>query len=121
MPQTLRPGAPDMTTGFTKKQIALITERDGGVCAWTGIDTGRLIVQHRANRGMGGRKSMNRLSNGILLDSILNGLIESHPYYQAEAIHRGIKISGFADPLEVPVQHVVHGLVYIDDEGGIRK
>lgn len=110
-----------MTTGFTKRQRDIIWERDGGVCVWTGVDTGRLIIQHRSNRGMGGSKSANRISNGVLLDSLLNGLIESDPTYQAEAIRRGIKISLHADPLEVAVDHAVHGLVYLNDEGGIRS
>lgn len=103
-----------------KRLLDALDARDGHVCSWTGIDTGRLVPQHRQG-GMGGRKGKHRLSNLVWLDSLINGFIESDPVYQAEAVRRGIKISGFSDPLEVPVEHVVHGLVYIDDDGGIRS
>lgn len=103
-----------------KRLLAALDVRDGHVCAWTGIDTGRLVPQHRQG-GMGGRKGKHRLSNLVWLDSFINGLIESDPTYQAEAIRRGIKISGFADPLEEPVEHVVHGCVRLDDAGSVRS
>jgi hypothetical protein len=103
-----------------KKLLDALDRRDGHLCAWTGIDTGRLVPQHRQG-GMGGRKDKHRLSNLVWLDSLINGLIESDPIYQAEALRRGIKISGFADPLEVEVEHVIHGVVYLDDAGNIRK
>ncbi len=90
-------------TGFTVKQVQQMRDRDGDVCAWTGVNTGRLVPQHRSNRGMGGSKAANRVENGLLLDSLINGLIESDPTYQREAIRRGIKISLHADPLLVPV------------------
>ena len=68
---------------------------------------------------MGGSRESNRLSNGVLLDSIINGLIESEADWQAEAERRGIKVSGYADPATVPIHHAVHGLVLLDDQGGI--
>lgn len=106
-------------TSVPKALRAALDARDGHVCAWTGIDTGRLVPQHRQG-GMGGRKGKHRLSNLVWLDSLLNGLIESDPTYQAEALRRGIKISLHADPLRVPVEHVVHGLVYLDDAGKVE-
>ena len=102
-----------------KRLLDALDKRDTHVCAWTGIDTGRLVPQHRQG-GMGGRKDKHRLSNLVWLDSLINGLIESDPLYQAEAVARGIKISGFADPTAIPVTHIVHGRVFIDDGGGIR-
>jgi len=30
-------------------------------------------------------------------------------------------VSGFADPAETPIDHAVHGLVYLDDQGGFRQ
>lgn len=103
-----------------KRLLAALDTRDGHVCSWTGIDTGRLVPQHRQG-GMGGRKDKHRLSNLVWLDSLINGLIESDPIYQAEAVARGIKISGFGDPTAIPVTHIVHGRVFLDDDGGIRK
>lgn len=103
-----------------KRLLDALDKRDGHVCSWTGVDTGRLVPQHRQG-GMGGRKDKHRLSNLVWLDSLINGLIESDPTYQAEARRRGIKISLHADPLEVSVEHVIHGLVYLDDAGNIRK
>lgn len=103
-----------------KSLLKALDARDGHVCAWTGIDTGRLVPQHRQG-GMGGRKNKHRLSNLVWLDSLLNGLIESDPVYQAEAVARGIKISLHADSLKEPVEHAVHGRVVLDDAGGIRS
>lgn len=104
-------------TSTPKKTLTGITERDGHRCAWTGDDSDTLVPQHRQG-GMGGRENKHRLSNVVWLDSILNGRIESEPDLQAEAVRRGIKISGFADPTTVPIQHAVHGRVLLNDAGG---
>lgn len=103
-----------------KRLLDALDKRDTHVCAWTGIDTDRLVPQHRQG-GMGGRKNKHRLSNLVWLDSLINGLIESDPVYQAEAIARGIKISLHADSTAIPVTHIVHGRVYLDDAGNTRK
>lgn len=92
-------------------------ERDGHRSAWTGNDDETLVPQHR-HGGMGGRKNKHRLSNVVWLESVINGLIESDPEWQMEALRRGIKISGFADPLTAPIKHAVHGIVLLDDLGG---
>ena len=105
-------------TGFTKRQVALMRVRDDNRCAWTGMESDRLIPQHRANRGAGGLKAANRLSNGVLLDSLINGQIEDDAVLRAEAIDRGIKISKWDDPLLKPVDHAVLGRVLLDDDGG---
>lgn len=104
-------------TGFTAAQMRALRERDGNVCAWTGQESDRLVPQHRSNRGMGGSRAKNRLSNAVLLDSLINGSIESDPAMQAEAKRRGIKVSGFADPAQVPILHAVHGWCRLDDDG----
>lgn len=98
-----------------KRLLKALDARDGHVCVWTGIDTGRLVPQHRQG-GMGGRKGKHRLSNLVWLDSIINGLIESDATYQAEAIRRGIKISLHADPLKVPVRYADGRSRYLTDE-----
>lgn len=94
--------------------IRALDERDGHACAWLGYDTGRLVPQHRQG-GMGGRANKHRMSNVVWLDSIINGLIESDPGFQAEAKRRGIKIPLGADPEAVSIDHEVHGCVYLID------
>jgi hypothetical protein len=47
--------------------------------------------------------------------------IESDPQWQAEAVRRGIKVSGFADPTMVPIEHAVHGLCLLGDDGTVTK
>lgn len=96
--------------------LSALDRRDGHVCAWLGYDTGRLVPQHR-HRGMGGRANLHRLSVVVWLDSVINGLIESDPVWQAEAKRRGIKISLHADPEEEPIEHAVHGRVWLKDDG----
>lgn len=103
-----------------KRLLAALDARDGHRCAWTGIDTGRLVPQHRQG-GMGGRKNKHRLSNLVWLDSIVNGLIESDPKFQADAVALGIKVSGFDEPSTVPIRHAVHGLCLLDDMGGVTS
>ncbi|QIK64119.1 hypothetical protein G7068_13630 [Leucobacter viscericola] len=94
--------------------------RDGHVSAWTGEDCPELVPQHRQG-GMGGRKDKHRGSNVVWLESLINGLIESDPEFQAEAIRRGIKISLHADPTEVPIEHAVHGFVKLTDDWKVTE
>lgn len=102
-----------------KALLKALERRDGHMSAWTGDDCPELVPQHRQG-GMGGRRNKDRLSNVVWLESGLNGLIESDPEYQAEAVRRGIKVSGFDEPSHVPIQHAVHGLVLLDDLGGVH-
>lgn len=110
-----------MSTGFTAKQWRLIKARDR-VCVWHGesCDPDLLVPQHRSGRGMGGSKSKNRLSNGVALCSLMNGLIESDAGLAAEARERGIKISLHADPVLIPVRYPDGDPWWLDDEGGRR-
>ena len=103
-----------------KALLKALEQRDGHVSAWTGEDCPELVPQHRQG-GMGGRRGKHRLSNVVWLESGLNGLIESDPEYQAEAVRRGIKVSGFGDPALVLIEHAVHGLVLLDDYGGVTS
>lgn len=107
-----------MTT-TPKKLLRELEERDGHRCACSGEDSDTLVPQHRQG-GMGGRKGKHRLSNVVWLDSLINGAIESDQDMQAEAVRRGIKISVHGNPLLIPVQHAVHGLVWLDDHGGVH-
>jgi len=103
-----------MTT--PKALLKALEARDGMVSAWTGQWSDTLVPQHRQG-GMGGRKGKHRLSNVVWLESLTNGLITSDPEWQAEAKRRGIAISLHDDPTLVPIDHAVHGLVLLADDG----
>lgn len=91
-------------TGLTDKQMNALRVRDNGVCVLTGADTGRLVPQHRRNRGMGGDRTGNTLHNTVLLDSILNGLLESDATLSELGKAYGTKVPGWVvDPSHVPV------------------
>jgi len=107
-----------MTT--PKALLKALDKRDGHRSAWTGNTDDTLVPQHRQG-GMGGRRNKHRLSNTVWLESSINGWIESDPEWQAEAVRRGIKVSGFSEPSLVPIHHAVHGLVLLDDAGFYRS
>lgn len=108
-----------MSTTTPKGLLRGLDERDGHTCAWTGMTSDTLVPQHRQGRGMGGSKAAHRLSNLVWLDSTLNGLIESDPAMQAEAVRRGIKVSRYEDIEEAKIEHAVHGLCRLLDDGTV--
>lgn len=81
--------------------------RDGRVCAFHGpsCPADVLVPQHRANRGMGGLKSLNRIANLVWLDSYLNELVESNALTARDLTKLGIKISTHVKPELVPVTY----------------
>lgn len=105
-------------TAVPRSILKAITERDGHRSAWTGLDSDTLVPQDRGNRGMGGR-SIYMVANYVWLEAHINCLIESDAEWAAEARRRGIKISRFADPRLIPINHAVHGDVFLDNDGGI--
>jgi hypothetical protein len=107
-----------MSSQTPKPLLAALEARDGRRSAWTGDESDTLVPQHRQG-GMGGRRGKHRLSNVVWLESDINGLIESDPAMQAEAVRRGIKIGGHDDPELVEVRHAVHGLVLLRDDGQV--
>lgn len=107
-----------MSSQTPKALLTALEDRDGRRSAWTGNEGDTLVPQHRQG-GMGGRAEKHRLSNVVWLESDINGLIESDPAWQAEAVERGIKISGHADPELAEVRHAVHGLVLLRDDGQV--
>lgn len=105
-------------TAIPKAILKAITARDGHRSAWTGDDVDTLVPQDRGNRGMGGR-SIYDVANYVWLEADINDFIESRADWAEEARRRGIKISRFSDPRLVPINHAVHGDVYLDNEGGL--
>jgi hypothetical protein len=60
---------------MNKKTFQKFIDRDG-CCPHCGTDDDTLVPQHRANRGMGGSRSLDRPSNIILLCSEANHRLE---------------------------------------------
>lgn len=94
---------------------AKFLRRDGGACVHCG-ETERLSPQHRAGRGMGGSKLLNRTSNVIVLCSTLNSQIESDAEIALYAKEHGWKIDRWQNPMLEPVWYATEGRwYYLDD------
>lgn len=88
--------------------LRLLEERDGRECAWHGLacpNPDTLVPHHRANRGMGGRPSLDRIENLLLVCSHINGRMEDDTAILIEAMERGIKLPGYVDPADIPVTY----------------
>lgn len=96
-------------TGFTPAQVAGCKMRDGEMCVMAGIlpgCTGRAdTANHRLNRGAGGSKMRNGMSNACAICDHCNGLIENDAEAAAEARRRGVKLREGDDPATVPMWH----------------
>ena len=76
--------------------------RDGGCYCGCGYRES-LVPNHRANRGMGGSKLLDRPSNVITLCAHMNGLIESDATLAQVARKYGWKLERWQSPEETPV------------------
>ena len=112
-------------TGPDKLTVEVVIHRDRGQCAWCGgrITGERSIdwsVGHRRPRRMGGdpRPDTNSPANLILLHgdgvSGCHGALESQ---RAVAYDRGMLLHDTDTPSRRPVEHAVHGWVYLSDDG----
>lgn len=102
-------------TGMNQATWAKFLRRDGGACIHCG-ETERLSPQHRAGRGMGGSKLLNRPSNLIVLCSDLNSRIESDAEMADYARQNGWKIDRWQDPDFEPVWYATEGRWYLLDD-----
>lgn len=104
--------------GFDATQKAIVLFRDGGKCCLCGGVAE--VANHRINRGMGGRNSLNRLSNACALCHICNGLIESDASAATLARTRGIKLDDGTDPAATPYLSPFYGIpVWVRDDGDL--
>ena len=87
-------------TGFTDEQKAGIHMRDGGRCVLCGAKSTE--ANHRLNRGIGGRPSLNTTANGCALCTTCNRGIEADPLYAEFARYRGVKLREGDDPEGTP-------------------
>lgn len=100
----------------------VISQRDGGLCCLCGGEA--TTTQHRRNRGAGGGKLVNVISNGCAICDRCNFLIEAQSDVAELARRLGVKIrrnASFA-PCDVPLRtfRPGRGAVWIlpDDFGG---
>lgn len=91
-----------MTPGMNKKAFDKFLARDV-CCSHCGTTDDTLIPQHRANRGMGGSKALDRPSNIIVLCSEANGLLESNSKFAELGRKFGWKLTRGQEPETTPV------------------
>jgi len=102
------------------KQFQLYLKRDGG-CVHCG-EQEAVAPHHRANRGAGGSKKLDRPSNIVVLCSVMNGLIESDSTLAEMARGYGWKISKWEEPSEVPVYYpAARAWFLLDDDFGVEQ
>lgn len=101
---------------WPRPTVARLAKRDGGHCAHCGA-TSALVVQHRANRGMGGDPTRDRPSNTIILCWAFNDIIERDAEAAEYARAYGWKLRSTDDPERVPYLDVLTGwwLLLADD------
>lgn len=105
-------------SGFAPEQTRTILFRDGYRCCLCGRRAE--VANHRINRGMGGRRSLNRLSNGCALCHECNGLIESDAAAARRARELGVKLSDGQDPARISYVSPFYGLpVWPRDDGDL--
>lgn len=102
--------------GFTPEQRAIALFRDFDTCCL--CRRRATVVNHRANRGMGGFGGANILSNACALCSLCNDAIEQDGDDAAAAREAGVKLSRYDDPHLVPYMHpYLRLLVWPRDDG----
>jgi hypothetical protein len=108
----------------TTDVVKLVQSRDFGCCAYCGHgingERGRdWSLHHRQPAGMGGDRKAHTAANLIMLDgcgvTACHGWVESH---RTEATKLGFLVRRPSKPLLTPIEHAMHGLVLLDDEGG---
>lgn len=97
------------------RQFAKYLARDMHcVCGCMGRED-TYVPQHRANRGMGGSKLLDRPANVIVMCSGLNILIEQNADLAAQARAYGWKLERWQSPEEVPIYDRATGEWYLLD------
>lgn len=97
-----------------------IDQRERQCCACCGIAISEGASRH--HRKLKSRRGGDEVSNGILLCG--SGTTGCHGWAHAEpaeARQLGFTVYSHEDPRQVPVAHVLYGLVYLDDDGGVSK
>ena len=99
---------------MNQKTFEKFLARDGG-CVHCGV-VEEAVNHHRANRGYGGSKLLDKPSNILVMCSELNGLMESDAGWAERARQYGWKISKYAIPeLEAVYYPLEDSWYYLDD------
>jgi len=96
-------------------QLNKLRKRDS--YCWHCGTTDTLVPHHRANRGMGGSKSLDTLQNIILVCADFNGRMESDAAVATWARDLGLKLSKFANPGEPVFDNYLHTWFVLDEMG----
>lgn len=109
--------------GFSDATVALIVERDRGLCAWCGKavqgERGRdWSIHHRRPRASGGTSLdwVNGAANGVTLHQTCHEDVESHRT-RALALGFLIRANGRATAVDLPIEHKVHGPRHLTNDG----
>lgn len=112
-----------------KKKLAVVLNRDGGLCVLQvsphcdGVAT---VADHRANRGQGGARSLDEFSNLVAACGLCNGLKEDlEGEDRAEIVRRGLRLVPDSTHVKTalraivtPVEYPDGRLFYLLDDGG---
>jgi len=101
------------------KDLKKLRQRDDH--CWDCGETENLVPHHRANRGMGGSKSLDNYQNVILVCADYNGLMESNAIIANEARDYGHKLSKFITEGRPVFDKPLRTWFYLDSEGGKVK
>lgn len=120
-----------MGKALPRKLVAAVLERDGGLCVVKGeMCLGEAqVAHHRVNRGAGGARSLDGMSNLLGSCSPCNGWIEDSTGEDREMlIARGIRVipgrthaHSAQKARDKPVWYPDGRVFYLDDDGGRRK
>lgn len=113
------------STGPSRLVVEVVIHRDRGQCGWCaerpdGERGEGWSIHHRLPRGMGGtrRDDVNSPANLVILcgtgASGCHGIVESQ---RGTAYDLGFLVRMNGVPSQVPIQHAVHGLVWLTDDG----
>lgn len=118
---------PKANTGPDRTIRELVKLRDEWRCCVCGesVYDKQASIHHRRNRGSGGSgdPAINRPSNLLLVcgtgSTGCHGALTDNAQ-RLVALDAGwiVLLNTTDDPIDVPVHHAVHGLIYLDDEGG---
>lgn len=103
----------------TARNRSLVYQRDEQLCVACGTDQD-MTLQHRANRGMGGSKSRDRVENLVCMCSHHNQLLEMDAEFAQRGRRLGWKLNSWDNPLDCPVFYVKDGAFFYLSGRGTR-